>query len=220
MVKLHHYPSSLVLLFLLSSSQMPCCCSSSQTKLRETRHFQRLDPLNRFKIYNGGYDIRSKHYWGRYFRCTWIRNGGVLDARRRSTSCDFASLEEEFRRFFGFECRDPSKLLASLATHCHSPFHLARLVMASGVALVAAHKFHRKAKKPEKALLDAAGASCHAIRRVLRTVEEVRTLLRSYDAGFCALLGEAALKLRAELAAIRKTMREDGALVDAVLGLT
>lgn len=92
--------------------------------------------------------------------------------------------------------------------------------MASGVALVAVHKFHRKAKKPEKALLDAARASCHAIRRVLRTVEEVRTLLQSYDAGFCALLGEAALKLRAELAAIRKTMREAGALVDAVLGLT
>eukprot|EP00268_Persea_americana_P034537 TRINITY_DN34172_c0_g1_i5.p1 TRINITY_DN34172_c0_g1~~TRINITY_DN34172_c0_g1_i5.p1 ORF type:complete len:545 (+),score=75.39 TRINITY_DN34172_c0_g1_i5:799-2433(+) len=136
----------------------------------------RVDPLDKFQKYRGGYNISNKHYWsstaftGKYgysIAALWLLGGLIYCGFRFITLC-----------WTNKKWRKPKRLTCS--RQCYfCPIILGVLftflaIIASGIALGGNSRFHSRAKTVMNIILNAADEASGAIYNVTRAIETMQ----------------------------------------------
>ncbi|KAJ0973694.1 hypothetical protein J5N97_015659 [Dioscorea zingiberensis] len=176
----------------------------------------RPDPFRGFKLYNGGYDLKSSHYWaamaftgvhGYVIALIWISAGiallGCYLVKKKNKETCTTSSSAYYQL-----------LIVALILIVFTMLAL----VASVIAIITNHRVHTSAKKLKGTLLGAAGNACHSIHRVLHSIKEIHELLLPYSTTTCLFLSSLSMELSITLAEIREHMRNDDRLFNVILG--
>ncbi|XP_024393842.1 uncharacterized protein [Physcomitrium patens] len=159
----------------------------------------RLDPFDYFNHYRGGYDIKSKHYWGSVaftgipgyaIAAAWLVLG-LLDLLALRCCC--------CRCLWGWMSSKASKWLRSRAHYC-APRTILSLLSTISVAgcvvlFVACQKFTSQASNVEDVLVKAALDATNDIHSITGTLHEVKHSVLHYDRQLYQTLNSTATKL-------------------------
>ncbi|KAJ8458162.1 hypothetical protein OPV22_031088 [Ensete ventricosum] len=144
---------------------------------------RRVDPLNSFKKYKGGYNITSTHYWsstiytGRYgyiIGAIWIIGGLVYASILLITRTHFINKEPKHKKRFPFSdkyCVWPiliGVILAFLA------------IVPSGIVLGGSVKFCSRAKTIKNIIMETSEEAAQTIYNVTGAVEAMGTITEFY----------------------------------------
>ncbi|ONK59905.1 uncharacterized protein A4U43_C08F12160 [Asparagus officinalis] len=177
-----------------------------------TSHFHRPDPLRGFKLYEGGYDVRNKHYWASA-AFEGVYGFGMAGICMIGGFIVIGSYPVWRKKSVRSSPRRSLMLVLVVLVF------ILLMIVSSGVVLVACHNFRHRANKLEKTLMGAGGATCHALRRVMRAMDQIHVLLCPYNDPPCTLLGSSRRELRRKLVDIRMVMRTAGHLFHDALQL-
>ncbi|THU46186.1 hypothetical protein C4D60_Mb09t02290 [Musa balbisiana] len=144
---------------------------------------QRVDPLNSFKKYKGGYNITNTHYWsstiytGRYgyiIGAIWIIGGLVYASILLITKTRFVNKEPKHKKRFAFSdkyCVWPILIAIILAFLAMVP---------SGIVLGGSAKFCSRAKTIKNIIMETSEEAAQTIYNVTGAVEAMGRITEFY----------------------------------------
>ncbi|KAA8531565.1 hypothetical protein F0562_006274 [Nyssa sinensis] len=162
----------------------------------QEQSFSRPDPLRRFKLYKGGYDIRNKHYWASA-AFTGIHGYAIAGVWML---CGLG-----FGSYLIFKnCSGSSSLVANNSdSSYHILFSLVVLfsllaIVASSLVTAANQSSQKRTKRVEETILGAGVGARGTIQKVTKAIVQMQNLLCPYDPITCQLLNSTADRLRRE----------------------
>ncbi|XP_021906961.1 uncharacterized protein LOC110821423 isoform X2 [Carica papaya] len=188
----------------------------SQVSSRKSDDTVRLDPLDNFKKYRGGYDITNKHYWSStVFTGVYGYVGGML-----WLLCGV--VYGGFLIAIIFCCKRKPKKRLPCYKHCYLwPFVLAIIftilaITASGVILGGNARFHSQAKKVVHIIMNTANEASETIQNTTGAMRNMRDNLGASNendeaSGFLSSTSE---KLNAEASEIRRQASKNRGKID------
>ncbi|KAF3455748.1 hypothetical protein FNV43_RR00390 [Rhamnella rubrinervis] len=185
----------------------------------------RVDPLDNFKKYKGGFDITNKHYWsstifsgiyGYAIGALWLLCGMLYGGFLLATSC------------FSFKTRkiEAHKKSSTCYRHCYLwPILPAILltflaIVASGLVIGGNERFHSHAKTVVNIIIDTANEASESIYNTTGAMKEIRDNLGDFGAinnEAADFLTSTSRKLDVEAADIQKQARKNRRLIDKSL---
>ncbi|KAF1861827.1 hypothetical protein Lal_00026285 [Lupinus albus] len=190
----------LVLILLISAPlfQQKCLVSGSPVLQRS---FKRPDPLRHFKDYNGGFDIRDKHYvastaftgvHGYALAIVWLLCGLV------------------FSIFMIVKCLSAGS--TSLPCLDHYYLHILFLILfltslaivASSFVLTTSNRTLMRTEKLKETVLGIGEDALGTIGRVMKTTKQMQYILLPYNPQICATLSSITQDLRRNSRVIRR----------------
>ncbi|CAL5417060.1 unnamed protein product [Camellia sinensis] len=179
--------------------------------MRQSDDTVRVDPLNHFKKYRGGYDITNKHYWssaiftgiyGYAIGVLWLLCGLVNGGSLLATS---------------FCCKNSNrKLKKKKGSHCHkqcylwpilwATFFTVLAIVATGLVLGGNAKFHSRAKKVVDIVINTANDASQTIYNTTGAMKDISTNLEvsNGSSSYTGLLTSTSQKLDSEAAVIQR----------------
>ncbi|CAL9045078.1 unnamed protein product [Musa banksii] len=145
---------------------------------------ERVDPLDSFKKYKGGYNITNKHYWsstvytGRYgytIGTIWLV-GGLVSACVLRIATKTCSVRKE---------RKQKKRLPCSKKYCVSPMLIGILLtclssVASGIVLGGSFKFYSRVKSIENIIVETSEEASQTIYNVTEAVADMESVNNLY----------------------------------------
>ncbi|XP_058069816.1 uncharacterized protein LOC131218942 [Magnolia sinica] len=199
-----------LLLLLISSPNSPV--------FGEERSFQRPDPLQNFKPYNGDFNVTSPHYWAStvftgvhgYAMAGVCILGGLAFAsflilRSFFADSDSISVRTDSYYFYSF-------LAVVLFTFL--------AIVASGLVLATNRNFYGRAKKLKQTLLSAAVDARTTIRKVTVAMNQTHRLLCPYDEATCSRSNSTSQNLKKESESIRQLVYKNRRSIDSALRIS
>ncbi|OVA11858.1 hypothetical protein BVC80_8347g6 [Macleaya cordata] len=215
MSKSSRFLLQLMILLLSISPKSLVFCSPVQEQ-----GSNRPDPLRNFKSYNGGYDIRNKHYWasvaftgvhGYAMAGIWILGGlgfgifVVVKNYLRNSSSENLTEHSDSYYFIQFSLVVLFTFLA---------------IVASSFTLAANRNFLWRTKKIEQTLLGAAGDARQSIRKVAKAMQEMQQVLRPYNETKFSWLNSTSVKLEKESRNIRRVVYSNRRSIDLAIKIS
>ncbi|XP_020106549.1 uncharacterized protein LOC109722814 [Ananas comosus] len=140
---------------------------------------ERIDPLDNFRKYNGGYNITDKHYWsstiftGKYgyiIAALWLVGGVVFAGFRLVVAlCVTVKERRERKRLSCFAQCDFWLTTVSI-------FLTFLVIVASTVALVGSSRFHSRAESIKKTIVETAEEASDTIYNATETLTTMQNL--------------------------------------------
>ncbi|GLJ15489.1 hypothetical protein SUGI_0254300 [Cryptomeria japonica] len=158
----------------------------------------RIDPLDHFKRYKGGYDIENKHYWastvftgayGYAIAAVWTIVGVLYGTYLVVKSCCCNKNRKNIYHkphsdaYYIWEFR--ALILLTLV-----------IIVTSGIVLAGNTRFHTRAKRVERTVLGAADSATETVDNVTSTMKIMQEDLRPYDKNAYERLNETAETLQ------------------------
>ncbi|XP_028111720.1 uncharacterized protein LOC114310019 isoform X2 [Camellia sinensis] len=184
--------------------------------MRQSDDTVRVDPLNHFKKYRGGYDITNKHYWssaiftgiyGYAIGVLWLLCGLVNGGFLLATS---------------FCCKNSNrKLKKKKGSHCHkqcypwpillATFFTVLAIVATGLVLGGNAKFHSRAKKVVDIVINTANDASQTIYNTTGAMKDISTNLEvsNGSSSYTGLLTSTSQKLDSEAAVIQRQAKKN-----------
>ncbi|CAL5414119.1 unnamed protein product [Camellia sinensis] len=183
--------------------------------MRQSDDTVRVDPLNHFKKYRGGYDITDKHYWssaiftgiyGYAIGVLWILCGLVYGGFLLATS---------------FCCKNSNRKLKKKGSHCHKQWYLWPIllatfftvlaIVATGLVLGGNAKFHSRAKKVVDIVINTANDASQTIYNTTGAMKDISTNLEvsNGSSSYTGLLTSTSQKLDSEAAVIQRQAKKN-----------
>ncbi|KAL8160731.1 hypothetical protein V2J09_002268 [Rumex salicifolius] len=193
--------------------------SPSSSSITPYQRLHRRDPLGHFEFYNGGYDIRDKHYWasaaftgvhGYAVAAVWVACGlgfGLLFITKSVTSNTTnsnVSQHSDSSYFF---------LIMLILV-----FTLLAITTTSFVLATNKQSLH-ESKAMEREVLGAGADARRGIHRVKRAIKDIQAYLCPYDSKTCALLNTTTYQLGDGSLAIKQFMHKNGHFIDTAISL-
>ncbi|XP_042416055.1 uncharacterized protein LOC122005176 isoform X1 [Zingiber officinale] len=186
---------------------------------------QRVDPLNGFKKYMGGYSITSKHYWsstiytGRYgyiIGTIWLLSGFlyacILVARRTSL------LKMERKQKKELPCSKRHHVWAMVLG-----IILACLaIVASGIVLGGSSKFHSRVRSIKNIIVKTSQEASQTINNVTKAIGDMESVAAQYQYGILegsSYLNSRSQILNDEAANMQQKAEKSMHLVDRAIGI-
>lgn len=176
----------------------------------------RIDPLNHFKRYKGGYNIESRHYWGSTIftgvygyaiAAIWIIVGLVygIFLTIRYCCCNKRTMKGSYKphscRYYVWPFL--AVILLTIAA-----------IIASAVVLAGNSKFHTRAKRVEKTIVGAAQRATDTIYNVTSSMKTMQDQLQPYDENAYLRLNSTAERLNKEAANIHNRVFHNKRAID------
>ncbi|BFG35791.1 hypothetical protein CerSpe_220650 [Prunus speciosa] len=199
--------------FLVSTSVF----SPTWVVFGEQSSFKRPDPLRHLKSYNGGYDLKNKHYWasaaftgvhGYVIAGVWLICGLVfmicIAFLRNSSIRSTCPIKDFLDRHFIF-----TFMLALLFTIL--------AIVASSLALVENQRSMKTTDKLKGAILSQAQNARRTIRKVTNAMRHMQYLLLPYDPALAMSFNMTSRQLGKDSQNIQRFLDKNGRTIDRVI---
>ncbi|BAU00298.1 hypothetical protein VIGAN_10188100 [Vigna angularis var. angularis] len=165
------------------------------------RTFHRPDPLQHFKDYNGGFDLRNNHYvasaaftgvHGYAFACVWLLCGLVLAI------------------FLILKCLCGGSATLTSLDHYHLHifflllFFTSLAIIASSFVMATSQKTLKRTEKLKESVVGIGEDALGTLGRVIRTTNQMQLLLLPYNPQMCESLNSTTQDLRTNSRVIRR----------------
>lgn len=176
----------------------------------------RIDPLNHFKRYKGGYDIENKHYWGSTvftgvygyaIAAAWIIVGLVygIFLTVKYCCCNKKTMKGQYkphsRQYYVWPFW--AVILLTIAA-----------IITTGIVLAGNTQFHTRAKRVEKTIVGAAQRATDTIYNVTSSMKTMQDQLRPYDENAYLRLNTTAERLDREALNIHDRVYDNKQAID------
>ncbi|CAL0331762.1 unnamed protein product [Lupinus luteus] len=188
----------LILLISVPLFQQQCFVSGSPVLQRS---FKRPDPLHHFKDYNGGFDIRDKHYvastaftgvHGYAIAIVWLLGGLVLSIFMIVKCLSSGSTSLPCLHHYYLHILFILLFLTSLA------------IVASSLVLNTSNRTLMRTEKLKETVLGIGEDALGTIGRVMKTTKQMQYILLPYNPQICATLSSITQDLRRNSRVIRR----------------
>ncbi|KAK6923152.1 hypothetical protein RJ641_011456 [Dillenia turbinata] len=209
-----------LILFLISSCLFPTNSVALGYPVARMQSIERPDPLRHFESYDGGFDLKNKHYWasaaftgvhGYAIAGIWILCGVgfgiftvVKNLRARSNGGTFPPVEGP-----SDSCYMIMFLLILVLTFL--------AILASGFVIAANLGFLKRTKRLEETLLGAGGEARLRIQNATDALNNMQILLRPYDQPICDRLNVTSSQLEKESRTLRSFIHKSKHSIDAAI---
>ncbi|KAJ7947474.1 Transmembrane protein [Quillaja saponaria] len=178
----------------------------------------RVDPLNKFKKYRGGYDITDKHYWsstiftgvyGYAIGVLWLLCGLLYGGFLLINSCCCKSNKKHKKRLL---CHKHFGLLPILL----AIFFTLLAIVASGLVLGGNARFHSKAGTVIDIIIDTANEASETIYNTTGAMRDLESVTSGSDGTLedSSFLTSTSEKLDDEAAEIERQAKKNRRLID------
>ncbi|KAL9229841.1 hypothetical protein vseg_005266 [Gypsophila vaccaria] len=208
----------LIFAFILSSNLRVALASTSSLD-----YIHRVDPLRHFKHYDGGYDLRNKHYWASA-AFTGIHGYAMAGAL---LLCGLGCGIFMMTKYIILRTHGNSHTSSATTTN-YSDFSYYFLLfllllftflamIATGFALMENQKTVHRTNKVKDTVLGAGNVARRTIHRVNKVIKSIQNLLCPYDQSTCVLLNTTVYQLGSESHSIQQFMLKNGHTIDQAI---
>eukprot|EP00249_Psilotum_nudum_P032151 c47336_g1_i1 orf=2-790(-) len=174
----------------------------------------RIDPLNHFRKYKGGYDIENKHYWastiftgiyGYAIAAVWLLVGVTITLLLCLSACCCQKKDYTVKEPF-----QPSHFSRYYCAAYVITIVLTGIVIANcGILLAANVRFHSRAKDVENTIIEAADNAAETIYNVTSTMASMEAELQAYDQSEADYLNSTIIELDSDAREITQKVHDN-----------
>ncbi|KAI8002427.1 hypothetical protein LOK49_LG08G02034 [Camellia lanceoleosa] len=184
--------------------------------MRQSDDAVRVDPLNHFKKYRGGYDVTNKHYWssaiftgiyGYAIGVLWLLCGLVNGGFLLATSFCCKNSNRKLKKKKGSHCHKQCYLWPILL----ATFFTVLAIVATGLVLGGNAKFHSRAKKVVDIVINTANDASQTIYNTTGAMKDISINLEASNgsSSYTGLLTSTSQKLDSEAAVIQSQAKKN-----------